>query len=753
MSLTATAGEIREVDFAEALGERYLSYALSTIMSRSLPDVRDGLKPVHRRILHAMQQLRLDPASGYKKCARVVGDVIGKFHPHGELAVYDALVRLAQDFSQRYPLVDGQGNFGNIDGDNAAAMRYTESRLSAVAQAMLEGIDENAVDFRPTYDGEDSEPVVLPARFPNLLANGAAGIAVGMATNIPPHNAGELCAALLHLIEEPACTVEALCAHLPGPDFPTGGVLVEPAENIRQAYAAGRGSFRLRARWTTEPLGHGAYQIVVTEIPFGVPKGRLVEKIAALLEEKKLPLLADIHDESAEDLRLVLEPKSRNVDAGVLMEQLFRLTELEIRVPLNLNVLDLAGVPRVMSLKEALQAFLDHRREVLRRRSRHRLAAVARRIEILKGQIVVYLNLDEVIRIIREDDNPKDAMMRRWELSEVQAEAILNMRLRTLRRLEEIAIRKELGSLSAEETRLTRLLDSERRQWRAIAKEIAETAAEFGGDTALGRRRTSLAEAPPSIEIPVAALVEREPVTVLCSQKGWVRAIKGHGASASEQRYKEGDGPRFAVAAETTDRLLVFATNGRFYTIGIDRLPGGRGQGEPLRLMVDLPNEHDVVAMFPYRPGMELLVVASDGRGFVVDGEEAVAQTRTGKQVLMPSEGAIARICLRAEEGDAVALLGDNRRMLVVKLDDIPLMTRGRGVILQRYKSGGLADAKVLRLADGLSWAQGEAGNGAQALSGRGRIRTVTDLSPWVGPRGGAGRTVPMGFPRTNRFG
>ncbi len=746
--MTALSGEIRDVDFAAALGERYLSYALSTIMSRSLPDVRDGLKPVHRRILHAMQQLGLDPASGYKKCARVVGDVIGKFHPHGELAVYDALVRLAQDFSQRYPLVDGQGNFGNIDGDNAAAMRYTESRLSAVAQAMLDGIDEDAVDFRQTYDGEDREPIVLPARFPNLLANGASGIAVGMATSIPPHNAGELCAALLHLIDDPAASVETLHLHIPGPDFPTGGVLVEPTKNIHQAYETGRGSFRLRARWQKEPLAHGLYQIVVSEMPYQVPKGRLIEKIAALLEEKKLPLLADIRDESTEDVRLVLEPKTRNVEAEMLMEQLFRLTELEIRVPLNLNVLDPMGVPRVMSLREALQAFLDHRREVLQRRSRHRLAAVARRLEILKGQIVVYLNLDEVIRIIREADEPKAEIMARWELSEIQAEAILNLRLRALRRLEEVTIRKEMEALSAEEAGLAQLLASERRQWRAVAKEVRETGAEFGsdpnhgGDPGLGRRRTAFAEAPLPVEMPAEALVAREPVTVLCSAKGWVRAVKGHNGSAAEQKYKEGDGPRFAIAAETTDRLIVFATNGRFYTIGVERLPGGRGQGEPLRLMVDLPNEHDIVAMFPYRPGMELLVAASDGRGFVVDGEEAVAQTRAGKQVLTPGGGATARICLPAEGGDAVAFVGDNRRMLVVRLDDIPLMTRGRGVILQRYKSGGLADAKVFRLADGLSWRQGE-----------NRTRTETDLAPWLGARGGAGRLVPNGFPRSNRFG
>jgi topoisomerase IV subunit A len=741
MSDPALGGEIRDVDFADALGERYLSYALSTIMARSLPDVRDGLKPVHRRILHAMQQLRLDPASGYKKCARVVGDVIGKFHPHGELAVYDALVRLAQDFSQRYPLVDGQGNFGNIDGDNAAAMRYTESRLSAVAQAMLDGIDEDAVDFRATYDGEDREPVVLPARFPNLLANGAAGIAVGMATSIPPHNAGELCGALLHLIEQPKCSTAELVAHVPGPDFPTGGVLVEAPESVAEAYATGRGSFRLRARWQKEPLSHGLYQIVVTEIPYQVQKGRLIEKVAALLEERKLPLLADIRDESTEEVRLILEPKNRNVDADVLMEQLFRLTELETRVPLNLNVVDALGVPRVMNLKEALQAFLDHRREVLQRRSRHRLAAVARRMEILRGLVIVYVNLDEIIHIIREADDPKAEMMARWGLTEVQVEAILNMRLRALRRLEEIAIQKELASLGSEASGLEALLGSERRQWRALAKEVAATRAEFGGDTLLGRRRTLIGAAPATVEIPAAALVEREPVTVLCSQKGWIRAVKGHGVNAAEQKYKEGDGPRFSVAAETTDRLIIFGSNGRFYALPVDRLPGGRGQGEPLRLMIDLPNEHDIVALFPHRLGVKLLVAADDGRGFLVDGEEALAQTRAGKQVLAPAAGARAAICVPAE-GDMAAFVGDNRRMLIVELAEIPEMTRGRGVILQRHRAGGLADAKVFSLAEGLSWRQGES-----------RTRTEFDLTPWRGARGGAGRGVPQGFPRSNRFG
>src|SRR5580658_2428074 len=710
-------------------------------MARSLPDVRDGLKPVHRRILHAMNQLRMNPDSGYKKCAQVVGEVMGKYHPHGDAAIYDAMVRLAQEFAQRYPLVDGQGNFGNIDGDNAAAMRYTESRMSAVARAMLEGIGEDAVDFRQTYDGEDSEPVVLPGRFPNLLANGAAGIAVGMATSVPPHNVGEICTALSHLIDNPACLVAELVALMPGPDFPTGGILIEPADNIRAAYETGRGSFRLRARWVKEPLAHGLYQIVVTEVPYQVQKSRLIEKIAALLEEKKLPLLADVRDESAEDVRLVFEPKTRNVDADMLMEQLFRTTELETRVPLNLNVLDPAGVPRVMNLREALRAFLDHRRVVLQRRNRYRLAAVARRMEVLRGLVIVYVNLDEVIRIIREADEPKDEMMARWGLTDMQAEAILNMRLRALRRLEEIAIRKELEELAAESGEIERLLGSDRRQWTVLKKEVAETAKEFGGDTALGRRRTTIGEAPAPLDIPVTALIEREAVTILCSEKDWIRTVKGHNVTPADQRYKEGDGPRFAVPAETTDRLMIFASNGRFYTLGVDRLPSGRGQGEPLRLMIDLPNEFEVVTMFPHRPGLKLLVAASDGRGFIVDGEEALAQTRAGKQVLSAGKGATAAFCVAAE-GDAAAFVGENRRMLIVDLAEIPEIARGRGVILQRYRMGKLADAKVFRLAEGLSWRQGE-----------NRTRTETDLLPWRGPRGGAGRGVPQGFPRSGKFG
>ncbi|MBX6368431.1 MAG: DNA topoisomerase IV subunit A [Rhodospirillales bacterium] len=735
MSKTAPAGEIRDVDFADELGQRYLSYALSTIMARSLPDVRDGLKPVHRRLLFAMRQLKLDPRSGYKKCARVVGDVIGKFHPHGDVAVYEALVRLAQDFAQRYPLIDGQGNFGNIDGDNAAAMRYTESRLTTVAEALLEGIDENAVDFRPTYDGEGEEPVVLPSRFPNLLANGAAGIAVGMATAIPPHNVGELCDALAHLIENPKCAPEELVQFVKGPDFPTGGVLVEAEETIRQAYATGRGSFRLRARWRKDALSHGLYQVVITEIPYQVKKSSLIEKIATLLEEKKLPLLADVRDESAEEVRIVLEPKSRNVVPEVLMESLFRATELETRVPLNMNVLDAAGVPRVMNLKEALQAFLDHRRAVLQRRTQFRLAEIARRIEILRGQMIVYLNLDEVIRIIREEDDPKAVMQKRWKLTDLQVEAILNLRLRALRKLEEIAIKKELKELETESADLEGLLASTRRQWRAIGKEIAATKKEFDGP-----RRTEIGAPPQAVIVPVEALVERENVTVVCSEKGWIRTVKGHNVQPEELKYKEGDSGRFILPVETTDKIAVFASNGRFYTIPVEKLPGGRGHGEPLRLMIDLPNEHDVVALFPWRAERKLLVASSDGRGFIVASEEVLAQTRAGKQILNLGQGARAVVCVPVE-GDAVALLGENRKMLVVKLEEIPEMSRGRGVILQKFKDGGLADAKMVTLAEGLLVRQGEV-----------RTRLEADLGPWLGARASAGRMAPKEIVRSGRF-
>ena len=740
-SSAPTAGEIRDVRLVDALSDRYLSYALSTIMSRSLPDVRDGLKPVHRRLLYAMRQLRLAPDQSFKKSARVVGDVIGKFHPHGEQAIYDALVRLAQDFALRYPLVDGQGNYGNIDGDNAAAMRYTEARMTEVATLLLEGIDEDAVDFRPTYDGEGDEPAVLPAAFPNLLANGAQGIAVGMATSIPPHNAAELCDALLHLIKFPNATVDKLVGLVPGPDFPTGGLLVEARETIVEAYRTGRGSFRLRARWEVEKVKGGGYQIVVTEMPYQVPKSRLIEKIAELLTNRKLAMLGDIRDESAADVRLVLEPKSRNVEPEVLMESLFRQTDLEVRVGLNLNVLDADHTPRVMSLREALQAFLDHRHVVLCRRTEHRLEKIAHRLEVLEGYLVAYLNLDEVIAIIREADEPKKELMRRFKLTEVQAEAILNMRLRSLRKLEEIEIRKEHKALSAEQADLKDLMKKEKRRWKAIADQIQEVKKSFGPKTEIGRRRTELGDVPSEVVIPLEAVVEREPVTVLCSAKGWVRAMKGHQEDVSDAKYKEGDRARFVVQAMTTDKLILFATNGRFYTIGADKLPGGRGFGEPVRLMIDLPNDQDIIGLGVYHPEVKLLVASSDGRGFVVAMEEVVAQTKAGKQVLNVSGDVEAAVCAPIV-GDHVAVIGENRKLLIFPLEELPEMTRGRGVILQKYKDGGLSDAKTFALDEGLTWA-----------AGPGRVRTETDLVAWLGKRAQAGRLPPHGFTKSNKFG
>ncbi len=735
----APAGEIPQA-LTKVLGERYLAYAMSTIVSRSLPDVRDGLKPVHRRLLYAMRQLKLDPEGGFKKCARVVGDVIGKYHPHGDVAVYDTLVRLAQDFAVRYPLVEGQGNFGNIDGDNAAAMRYTEAKLTAVAAALMEGLDEDAADFRPTYDGTEEEPVVMPAAFPNLLANGAAGIAVGMATSIPPHNVGEICAALTHLIAEPDCAVEALIAHMPGPDFPTGGVLVETREAVAEAYRTGRGAFRLRARWGVEKLSHGLYQIVVTEIPYQVQKSRLIEKVAELLNDKKLPLLADIRDESAEDVRVVLEPRNRTVEPDMLMEQLFRQTDLEVRVPLNMNVLDKDAVPRVMNLKEVLRAFLDHRMEVLERRSRHRLDKIDKRLEVLEGYLIAYLNLDEVIRIIREADEPKPALIAAFGLTENQAEAILNMRLRSLRRLEEIEIRKEHDQLTAERGELLALLADEGKRWAAIAGQVAEIARQFGGATALGRRRTELGAAPSAVVVPIEAFIEREPITVVLSEKGWIRALRGHADNPEDMKFKEGDGLKLALKAETTDKILVFASDGRFYTLGGDKLPRGRGHGEPLRLMVDLANEAEVTALLVHKPGRKLLVASNVGRGFLVEESEVLAQTRAGKMVLNLDAGERAAFCLPAE-GDGVAVIGENRKLLVFKTEEVPVMSRGRGVILQKYRECGMADIKVFTLAEGLSWRSGE------------RDRSEKDLTPWLGKRASAGRLPPLGFPRSNRFG
>ena len=732
-------GEIRIANLADALGERYLSYALSTIMARSLPDVRDGLKPVHRRLLYAMRQLRLEPGSGFKKSARVVGDTMGQFHPHGDQSIYDAMVRMAQDFAQRYPLVDGQGNFGNIDGDNAAAMRYTEARLTEAAGLMLAEIDNDTVDFRQTYDGENAEPIVLPAAFPNLLANGAQGIAVGMATSIPPHNVAEICDALQHLIKTPNARVETLINLMPGPDFPTGGILSETRETIVEAYKTGRGSLRVRARWEVEELKGGAWQIVITEIPYQVAKSKLIEKIAELLQEKKLPFLDDIQDESAADVRVVLTPKSRNVEPEHLMEQMFRLTDLEIRFGLNMNVLGADQVPRVMSLAEVLRAYLDHRREVLQRRSRHRLAEIERRLEILEGYLIVYLNIDAVIRIIRTEDDPKAVMIKKWKLTDLQADAILNMRLRALRKLEEIEIKTEHKNLTNEKRDLNALLKDEGRQWEKINGEIGELKKSYGPKTELGRRRTELGEAPSAEIIPLEALIEREPVTVICSQKGWIRAMKGHVEDTTEIKFKEGDRGKFEIKCETTDKLLVFGTNGKFYTLGIDKLPGGRGHGEPVRLLIDLGNDQDIVQVMIHKPGQKLLVASADGRGFVVNSDEVLAQTRAGKQVLSLPDGVEAQVCTPAE-GDMVACIGENRKMLLFKLEEVPEMARGRGVMLQKYKDGGLSDAKVYSRKDGLSWRLGD------------KTRTETNLRDWIGERAQAGRLPPQGFPRGNKF-
>lgn len=744
---------IEPVDLRKALEERYLAYALSTIMHRALPDVRDGLKPVHRRIMHAMRLLRLNPEQGFAKCARIVGEVMGKFHPHGDQSIYDALVRLAQSFSVRYPLVDGQGNFGNIDGDNAAAMRYTEARMTEVATQLLEGITEDAVDFRLTYNEEDEEPVVLPGAFPNLLANGSSGIAVGMATSIPPHNAAELCKAALHLIDHPEAEVEDLMTRDPaddpdenkvrGPDFPTGGIVVDSFDAILEAYKTGRGSFRVRSKWHTEDQGRGVWQIVVTEIPYGVQKSRMIEKIAELLLARRLPLLDDVRDESAEDIRLVLVPKSRTVDPAILMESLFKLTELESRFPLNMNVLSRGKVPGVMSLKQVLQEWLEHRKDVLVRRSRHRLAEIVRRLEILGGYLIAYLNIDEVIRIIREEDEPKPVMMARWDLTDLQAESILNMRLRSLRKLEEFEIRKEFDALTAEKEQIEALLASDAKQWKTIRWQVEKLRDQFGSHTELGRRRTQFADAPEHDEQHIAhAMIEREPVTVIVSEKGWLRAMKGHLADFEGLSFKEGDKLKLAFHAQTTDKILVFTTGGKFYTIGADRLPGGRGHGEPIRIMVDMDNEQDIVTAFVHDPSRKLLLVSHQGNGFVVPEGEVVANTRKGKQVMNVKSPDDAKICAPVS-GDHLAIVGENRKLIVFPLADVPEMTRGKGVRLQKYKDGGVSDAKSFAMETGLSWTDS---------ADRTFVKTREELAEWIGARAGAGRMVPKGFPRTGRF-
>lgn len=734
---------ILPVDLKAALEERYLAYALSTITQRALPDVRDGLKPVHRRIIHAMSEMGIRANSSFKKCARIVGDVIGKFHPHGDQSVYDALVRLAQDFSQRYPIVDGQGNFGNIDGDNAAAYRYTEARMTDVATLLLEGIDQDAVDFRPTYNEEDQEPVVLPGAFPNLLANGSSGIAVGMATSIPSHNVHELCDAALHLIRNPDADVEKIVEFVQGPDLPTGGVIIDSRESIIEAYKTGRGGFRVRSKWQIEDLGRGGYQIVVTEIPYQVQKSRLIEKIAELLIARKLPLLEDIRDESAEDVRIVLVPKSRTVDPTILMESLFKLSELENRIPLNMNVLSMGRVPRVMGLKDVLVEWLAHRREVLQRRSRHRLAAIDRRLEILGGYLVAYLNLDEVIRIIREEDEPKVSLMETFSLTDVQAEAILNMRLRSLRKLEEFEIRTEFDTLSKEKAEIEALLGSDEKQWQTVAWEIGEVRKKFAKATELGRRRTQFASAPEAdVEAIQQAMIEKEPVTVVISEKGWIRALKGHIADTSGLQFKEGDALKVAFPAQTTDKVLIVTTGGKVFTLGADKLPGGRGHGEPLRIMVDMENDQDVLTAFVHDPQRKVIVASQAGNGFVVSEAEMVANTRKGKQVMnvgMPDE---AKLVVPVR-GDHVAVVGENRKMLVFPLVQLPEMSRGKGVRLQRYKDGGISDLRCFAIADGLSW---------DDSAGRNFVRTKEELVEWLGDRATAGRTVPKGFPRSGKF-
>jgi topoisomerase-4 subunit A len=734
---------ILNAPLGDTLGDRYLSYALSTIMSRSLPDVRDGLKPVHRRLLFAMRQLKLNPETGFKKCARVVGDVIGKYHPHGDQSVYDAMVRLSQEFAVRYPLVDGQGNFGNIDGDNAAAMRYTEARMTEVAVALMEDIDKDTVDFRETYDGEEEEPTVMPANFPNLLANGAMGIAVGMATSIPPHNVDEICQALLHLIKTPNARIATLVDYIQGPDFPTGGTIVESRESIIQSYETGRGSFRTRAKWHIEETGRGMYQIIVTEIPYQVQKSRLIEKIADLIYEKKLPILADVLDESSEDIRVVIEPKNRTVEPEILMESLFKLTDLENRFSLNMNVLEGGKMPRVMNLSEVLQAFLDHRQNVLVRRSNHRLGKIDHRLEVLGGYLIAFLNLDEVIRIIREEDHVKKCLMNTFNLTEVQADAILNMRLRSLRKLEEMELKTENEALESERVKLLDLLDNEELRWITIAKDIRIIRENFGKKTDLGERRTDFSVAPVSTFIPLEAMIEKEPVTVICSKKGWIRTMKGHVLIDDKIKYKEGDEEKFAFHCQTTDKVLLFATNGRFYTLGADKLPGGRGHGEPVRLMIDLANDEKIVSLSVYKPGTRIIIAAETGRGFIAESDKVIASTKNGKQVMNVAggENRAMSALLVEQDHDLIAIIGQNRKLLVFPIDQMQVMPRGRGALLQKYKGGTLSDIISFNSAEGLTW----------EMRG-GKTRTETDLLPWMGKRGQVGRMPPHGFPSNNKF-
>ena len=736
---TAVAEKIRDVRMAEELSSRYLSYAMSTIVARSLPDVRDGLKPVHRRLLYAMRQLHLDPKSSFKKCARVVGDVIGKYHPHGDSGVYGAMVRLAQDFSVRYPLVDGQGNFGNIDGDGAAAMRYTEARLTEFAIAMMEGLNENAVDFMDTYDGEESEPVGMPSLVPNLLCNGSTGIAVGMATNIPPHNLSEVCDALLYLIEKPDCENEPLVRRLKGPDFPTGGVIVDNFSTILNNYIQGKGYFRIRAKWETEDLGHGQYQIVVKEIPYQVVKSKLIERIATLLNDKKVPMLSDVRDESAQDVRIVLEPKNRAVDANLLMEHLFKQTELEVRFSMNMNVLDSDGVPRVMAIKEVLHEFLTHRINVLLRRVQFRLDKINARLEILSGYLIAYLNLDEIIRIIREEDDAKACMMAKFNLTENQAEAILNMKLRSLRKLEEAEIRQEYADLEAEKEQLEALLSDEGKRWEAVSNEIRQIKEKFGKKTALGRRRTEFAEISEDVEVPLEICVEKEPITVILSQKGWIRCMKGYVSLSDEFKFKDDDALQLAIHAQTTDKIVLFDTSGKFFNLSACDIPSGRGFGQPLRLMIDLGNNDNICAMFAFEPKANYVIASTSGHGFVVDENHLMAQTRNGRKIMNLADGETAMFCQKIT-GDMMAIVGENRKLLIFPIEEIPTMARGRGVALQKYKDGGLSDMQIFKKEEGFVFDKNSS------------TKTETELLTWLGHRGQVGKLVPFGFLKTNKF-
>lgn len=731
--------KIKDVQFGEELSKRYLSYAMSTIVSRSLPDVRDGLKPVHRRLMYAMRQLHLDPKNGYKKCARVVGDVIGKYHPHGDSAVYGAMVRLAQDFSVRYPLVDGQGNFGNIDGDGAAAMRYTEARLTEFAMDLMDGLNDDAVEFVDTYDGEDTEPAVMPAMVPNLLCNGAMGIAVGMATNIPPHNLSEISDAMLYLIENPDADDEAMVRRIKGPDFPTGGTIVDSFETILHNYQQGKGNFRIRAKWETEDLGHGQYQIVVTEIPYGVIKSKLIEKIAELLLNKKLPFLGDVRDESAQDVRIVLEPKSRLVDAKMLMEQLYKLTDMEAKFSMNMNVLDADGVPHVMSIKEVLKAYLQHRNYILLRKINFRLNKINARLEILEGYLIAYLNLDEIIRIIREEDEPKTVMMAKFKLTDTQAEAILNMKLRNLRKLDEAQIEGEHGDLLTEKATLEILQNDEDKRWKAIAEEIKRTKEKYSKRTALGRRRTEFAEAPTDIEVPVEAMIEKEPITVILSQKGWIRALKGYADLKEDFKFKDDDALAFAIHAQTTDKIVILDNKGKFFSIAANDIPNGRGFGQPVRLMIDLANNDDVAAMFVYEPDARYLLASDKAYGFIVDENHILAQTRQGRKIMNVTDGEVVKFCLKVT-GDYVAIVGENRRLLVFKAEEIPTMARGHGVLLQKYKDGSITDIQIFNGEIGFSYNR------------TGGICTEKDLITWLGHRAQIGKLVPFGFPKNNKF-